>query len=69
VFRALTKQFGSLVTRPIRVDTQLSEAPGAGKTIFEYAPRSRGALDYAHLTELVASLPPVDVDGKPDTRR
>lgn len=58
VLKALTKQFGSLVTRPIRVDTQLSEAPGQGKTIFEYAPRSRGAADYARLTELIATMAP-----------
>lgn len=57
VLTALEKTFGARVTKPIRVDTQLSEAPGGGKTIFEYAPRSRGAIDYARLTELVATMP------------
>ena len=52
----LLKKLGPRVTRPIRVDTLLSEAPGRGRTIFEYAPRSRGALDYAHLTETVADM-------------
>jgi hypothetical protein len=39
------------------VDTLLSEAPGVGKTIFEYARRSRGAQDYARLAKLVESMP------------
>lgn len=55
----LLKKLGPRVTEPIWVDTKLSEAPGEGKTIFEYAPRSRGAIDYAHLTELVAKMPPI----------
>ena len=60
VLSALEKTFGDRVTKPIRVDTQLSEAPGDGKTIFEFAPRSRGAIDYARLTEVVATMPPLD---------
>ncbi len=56
VLQTLVKEFGSRVTHPIRVDTLLSEAPGAGKTIFEYARRSRGAHDYARLVELVESM-------------
>jgi chromosome partitioning protein len=62
VLSALEKTFGDRVTKPIRVDTQLSEAPGDGKTIFEFAPRSRGAIDYARLTEVVAAMPPLDND-------
>jgi chromosome partitioning protein len=62
VLDSLAKTFGNRVAKPIRVDTQLSEAPGAGKTIFEYAPRSRGAIDYARLTERVATMPPFDND-------
>ncbi len=57
VLQALIKDFGPRVTHPIRIDTLLSEAPGAGKTIFEYARRSRGARDYARLTELVERMP------------
>ena len=41
VLKILDK-LGPRVTKPIRVDTLLSEAPGYGKTIYEYAPRSRG---------------------------
>jgi chromosome partitioning protein len=56
----LLKSLGPRVARPIRVDTLLSEAPGNGCTIFEYAPRSRGALDYARLTEMVAKMAPLN---------
>ena len=56
VLQSLISDFGSRVTLPIRIDTKLSEAPGAGQTIFEYAPGGRGATDYARLAELVESL-------------
>jgi chromosome partitioning protein len=59
VLRTLISEFGSRVTQPMRVDTLLSEAPGAGKTIFEYARRSRGARDYARLAALVDQMPPL----------
>lgn len=63
VLQALIKDFGSRVTHPIRIDTKLSEAPGAGQTIFEYSPRGRGASDYSKLAELVEQLPPVTGQG------
>ena len=64
----LLKKIGPMVADPIWVDTKLSEAPGRGKTIFEYAPRSRGAIDYARLTEFVAEMPPVSSNNsKPPT--
>jgi chromosome partitioning protein len=53
----LLRELGPRLARPIRVDARLSEAPGYGKTIFEYAARSRGAEDYARLTEYVAAMP------------
>lgn len=56
VMQVLAKDFGSRVTHPIRIDTKLSEAPGMGKTIYEYARRSRGAADYAKLVERVARM-------------
>ena len=62
VLETLTKDFGPRVTHPIRVDTKLSEAPGAGKTIFEYMPRGRGATDYNRLADLVESMPPLNTD-------
>jgi cellulose biosynthesis protein BcsQ len=38
----------------VRYNVKLSEAPAAGKTIFEYAPRSPGAKDYRELARRVA---------------
>jgi chromosome partitioning protein len=60
VLRTLIDEFGSRVTHPIRIDTRLSEAPGVGKTIFEYDRRSRGAEDYARLVERVEQMPPLE---------
>lgn len=62
ILDGLIKDFGERVSHPIWVDTKLSEAPGVGQTIFEFAPRSRGASDYAKLTELVAKMPLSDND-------
>jgi chromosome partitioning protein len=44
---------GKLLCTPIRYNVKLSEAPGVGQHIFEYAPRSKGAVDYAELTNRV----------------
>lgn len=62
VMQNLTEEFGTRVTHPIRVDTKLSEAPGAGQTIFEYSARGRGAEDYARLAERVEAMPPLEAD-------
>lgn len=62
VLQSLIDDFGSRVTHPIRIDTLLSEAPGAGKTIFEYARRSRGAKDYGRLARLVEEMPPLEAN-------
>jgi chromosome partitioning protein len=59
VYTALQDDYGPRVTHPIRIDTRLSEAPGEGKTIFEYAQTSRGAHDYGRLVELVDAMPPL----------
>ncbi|MGD8491217.1 MAG: ParA family protein [Anaerolineae bacterium] len=45
--------YDDLVCKPIRYNVRLSEAPGHGQTIFEYAPRSTGAADYQQLTERI----------------
>jgi chromosome partitioning protein len=60
VLQTLIKDFGTRVTHPIRIDTKLSEAPGEGKTIFEYAPGSRGVVDYERLAELVEKIGPAE---------
>lgn len=50
----LRERYGSLVAPPVRVNVRLSEAPARGKTIYEYDPRSRGAIDYALLVEHIS---------------
>jgi len=61
VIQQLKKDFGDRVTTPIGVDTLISEAPGKGQTIFEYAPRSRGAKDYKNLAQCVLKMPPIKI--------
>ncbi len=55
---ALCDELASLyperICPPIRYNVKLSEAPAEGRTIFEYAPRSPGARDYAALARHVA---------------
>ena len=51
--------YKELVCDPIRYNVRLSEAPGYGQTIFEYAPRSAGAEDYQRLAERIMQ------DGRP----
>lgn len=50
----LRTRYGDRVTPPVRVNVRLSEAPAQGKTIYEYDPRSRGAIDYALLVEHIS---------------
>lgn len=47
----LIDRFGSDIVLPsvIRSSVRLAEAPGLGQTIFDYAPKSTGASDYAQL--------------------
>ena len=49
----LDGHFSGRVCNPIRYNVRLSEAPGYGQTIFEYAPGSTGAADYQLLTERI----------------
>ena len=51
--------YEELVCDPIRYNVRLSEAPGYGQTIIEYAPRSAGAEDYQQLAERIMQ------DGRP----
>jgi chromosome partitioning protein len=51
LLEALRARYGDLVLPPIRVNVRLSECSALGKTIYEYDPRSRGAIDYAQLVE------------------
>lgn len=47
----LRERYGPLVTAPVRVNVRLSEASGQGRSIYEFDPRSRGAIDYAQVVE------------------
>jgi chromosome partitioning protein len=49
----LRTHFGPQLCTPIRYNVRLSEAPGYGQTIFEYAPDSPGARDYHALVERI----------------
>jgi chromosome partitioning protein len=53
ILAQLRGHFADLVCEPIRYNVRLSEAPGYGETIFEYAPRSAGAQDYQTLSERI----------------
>lgn len=49
VLERLRNLYDEKVLPPIRYDIRLLEAPGHGKTIYEYAPGSSGAKDYRQL--------------------
>lgn len=51
--KTLQGYFHDKVLPPIRINTRLKEAPRHRKTIFEYAPESRGASDYKKLIRWV----------------
>jgi chromosome partitioning protein len=53
MLKRLQKEYVGLVAEPIRINSKLSEAPEHKKSIFSYDIKSRGAQDYAKLTQLV----------------
>lgn len=53
VTETLKAKFGDLCFPPVRANMKLREAPAAKQSIFEYAPDSHGAEDYATLVERV----------------
>jgi len=53
VIELLRRYFPDQVAEPIRFSIHLAQAPGHHKTIYEYAPTSTGALDYARFVEKV----------------
>lgn len=59
ILSQLRAYFPEQLCEPIRYNVRLSEAPGYGQTIFEYAPRSAGAVDYQQLTTRIMQ------DGRP----
>lgn len=53
ILEQLQRHYGQLLCQPIRYSVRLSEAPGYGQTIYEYAPGSTGAQDYQALAERI----------------
>lgn len=53
---ALKDHFGERCLPPIRVSTKLREAPSVKKTIFEHAPDSTAAEDYARVVEHIRRI-------------
>jgi chromosome partitioning protein len=53
ILRQLQAHYGDQICPPIRYNVRLSEAPGHGQTIYEYAANSTGADDYHALTERI----------------
>jgi len=53
VMEILQRHFADKVADPIRANVRLSEAPSHRMSIYEYAPKSPGATDYARLVERV----------------
>ena len=54
IYEGLKARFPDLVTFPISYNVSLSESPAKGQTIFEYAPRDRGAIDYAKVAGMIS---------------
>jgi chromosome partitioning protein len=54
IFLQLQSFYADKLCKPIRYSVRLSEAPGFGQTIYEYAPGSTGAEDYQNLVERIS---------------
>ena len=54
--KALRQHFGTKALAPVRICVRLKEAPVHRRTIFEHAPDSSGARDYAQVVEWAAAL-------------
>jgi chromosome partitioning protein len=55
ILQQLRGHYPAQLCSPIRYNVKLSEAPGYGQTIFEYAAHSTGAEDYRQLAERILS--------------
>ena len=54
ILEQLERYFPDALWPRVRYNSKLSEAPGFGQHIFEYAKRSNGAADYARLAQRLA---------------
>jgi chromosome partitioning protein len=60
VSQILQQSYGDKLLPSIRCDETFKKAAGAGKTIFEYSPRSKGAIDFELVIDaLIAQENPV----------
>ena len=57
VYEALQARYGERVWPPIRIDTKISQAPSARKTIDTFRRNSRGAQDYEAVCDLLIGSP------------
>lgn len=55
ILEQLKKHFPSQLCEPVKYSVRLSECAGFGKTIFEYAPTSSGAVDYKKIVQRILS--------------
>ncbi len=62
----LQEHFGGRVCPPIRVNVELAESFGWRQSIFEYAPKSRGATDYSAFIDLVMQGEPAPASRQPE---
>lgn len=53
ILQQLKTYYKERVCSPVRYSVRLSEAPGFGQTIYEYAPASSGSEDYQALVERI----------------
>lgn len=53
ILEQLKKHFPDQLCDPIKYNVRISESAGFGQTIFEYAPKSPGAKDYAKLIKRI----------------
>jgi len=53
ILSQLKKHFSSQICFPIKYNVRLSEAPGFGQTIFEFAPESPGAKGYKKVIQRI----------------
>lgn len=53
ILAQLQAAYQDKLCQPIRYSVRLSEAPGYGQTIYEYAPKTTGAEDYQALVERI----------------
>lgn len=70
VLREVKSYFGDVVFETkVRQNIRLAEAPGHGKTIFDYDPNSNGAADYMELAREVAGEAASRSDDEPSVQK